>query len=136
MVVIGAALSSSSLSSEVDSVSPDGIRFYKCNEERLSSEGCHKYWLKSIWKGDSQGWLTGYCPRDSKGTLCYQGGVAWWYWKSGVIGDPVLKGFVHRDYQSPGNDTYLGDAKLISAKDYCYSVATRIFCMKPMNARD
>jgi hypothetical protein len=120
-------------SSEVDSVSPDGVRFYKCEDERSSSEGCYSFWLKSIWKGDSQGWRTGYCPGDSRGFLCYQGGVAWWYWKSGKIGDPILKGFFHRDYQSPGDDTYLGDAILVSKENFCYLAAGRTFCMKPMN---
>lgn len=126
--LVAGMMSSTAYSYETLSVSPDGIRFYECGDEKNSVEGCHTFWLKEIRNGDSQGWRSGYCINR----LCYQGGVAWWYWKLGNIGDSILKGFVQRDYQGPNNESLLGDAKLISRKNNCYLAANRTFCMVPM----
>jgi hypothetical protein len=125
------------------SQSPDGSTTYKCGAEKQSAEGCFNYWVKSYSPdlpksaGTSDGkWLAAYCKYynydNYKSYLCFQGGVAWWYWTSGAIGSQELKGFTHRDYSVPGNDNLLGTAKQIKGSKGCYSVRGRTFCMVPM----
>jgi len=114
---------------------PDGSRTYKCGAEKQSFMGCFNYWVKSsapdLPKADRTSdnkWSPAFCGKN----LCFQGGVAWWYWKSGAIGSQELKGFTHRDYSVPGNDNLLGTAKKIKGSKCCYLVAGRTFCMVPM----
>jgi hypothetical protein len=125
------------------SQSPDGSTTYKCGAEKQSAMGCFNYWVKSyspdLPKRDrtSDGrWLAASCKYynydNYKSYLCFQGGVAWWYWTSGAIGSQELKGFTHRDYSVPGNDNLLGTAKQIKGSKGCYSVRGRTFCMVPM----
>lgn len=119
-------------SQEVDSVSPDGLRFYSCKEEKNPYYGCYTYWLKSIVNGDSSGWHIGFCEERA----CHAGGVLWWGWRSGQLGDRVLGGFVHRDYEGPDNQSNLGDAIKLSGNNNCYQAAQRRFCMVRMNQPD
>ena len=115
---------------------PDGTQTYRCGSEKNSGMGCCTYWVKSVSPDlidqSSDGlWRPAACSDEGRG-LCYQGGVAWWYWSEGSIGDNQLKDFVHRDYTVPGNDNALGTALLVDPRKNCYRLAGRTFCMVPM----
>ena len=67
------------------------------------------------------------------------GGVPWWWWNKGKVGDPLLKGFGVRDYRLVNgfNDTSYGDAVRMKGKKYCYEVNWSgrywgTYCMVPM----
>ena len=123
------------------SKAPDGSTTYTCGDERGSAVGCFNYWVKSyspdLPKADRTNdgiWVAASCSSSAaEGGLCYQGGVAWWYWSRGAIGDQELTGFTHRDYSVPGNDNRLGTAIQIKGREGCYGVAGRTFCMIRMN---
>ena len=67
------------------------------------------------------------------------GGVPWWWWNKGKVGDPILKGFGVHDYRlvNGTNDTIYGDAVRMKSKKYCYEVNWSgkywgTYCMVPM----
>ena len=74
-------------------ISPDGKESYKCGSEKDSAMGCFTHWVRSVSPDLtdelSGAWRPAFCS-DEKSGLCYQGGVAWWYWAEGNIGDIEL----------------------------------------------
>lgn len=123
--------------------SPDMKTYYICGKEKNSAMGCYTHWvkshspdLKSDNNKDQVKWLPASCSSTKdKGGLCYQGGVAWWYWSAGEIGDSELQDFVHRDYASPKNETNLGTATRSTKGGFCYVARERTFCMIPMKKK-
>jgi hypothetical protein len=123
------------------SISPDGKETYLCGDERASHSGCYTHWVRTADENDRWGnWAPGWCPSEqTKGGMCWGGGVAWWYWKgAGQIGDPVLKDFWVRDYAglddpSKGQENPHGDAKRISGQGNCYQASSFKVCMAEMN---
>ena len=121
--------------------SPDQKVTYICGAEKNSAMGCFTHWVKSIRPDlesdvyvDTGKWRPAACSSTrEEGGLCYQGGVAWWYWSKGKIGDAELQDFVHRDYAGPKNETNLGNAFLAINGGYCYTARRRTFCMIPMS---
>ena len=136
----------SALADQVEmSWSPDRSVRYECGDEADSSIGCFNTWVLtegSVSDASMDGhWRPVKCinpSMSSDGGLCYQGGVAWWYWKRGDLGDPILFDFVHRDYAGPmidgrwRNDTPKGDARLDRNRDSCYVAMKQTYCMVPM----
>ena len=125
--------------------SPDHSTSYECGSEVDSAMGCFNTWVLTEGSvGDASmdhQWRPAKCinpSESSEGGLCYQGGVPWWYWSRGDLGDPVLFNFVHRDYAGPmingrwRNDTPKGNAKLHQSRNHCYVAMQQTFCMVPM----
>ena len=145
-VVFLALQFNSALADQVEmSWSPDRSVRYECGDEADSSIGCFNTWVLtegSVSDASMDGhWRPVKCinpSMSSDGGLCYQGGVAWWYWKRGDLGDPILFDFVHRDYAGPmidgrwRNDTPKGDARLDRNRDGCYVAMKQTYCMVPM----
>ena len=130
----------------MESWSPDRAMHYSCGDEADSAMGCFNTWVMTEGSVSDASmdhlWRPVKCinPSESaEGGLCYQGGVAWWYWSRGDLGDPVLFDFVHRDYAGPmvngrwRNDTPKGDARLDGQRDHCYVAMKQTFCMVPMH---
>ena len=116
------------------SIAPDGVTTYTCGVEKNSYIGCFDTWVRVTKKGKDGPWQ----PASCKDALCYQGGVAWWYWLGKeAIGAPVLTDFWVRDYDKTlnggrSNENPYGDAVRIDGEIPCYSVKKDIYCMKPM----
>lgn len=109
---------------------PDGHQEYFCTElQQGSAAGCYTHWTRTIHiNGRAGDWTPAICGD----TWCNQGGVPWWWWKEGKLGDPVLKDFWIRDYRRPNNNNPYGDARRLPGKTNCYSAKERIICMEQM----
>jgi hypothetical protein len=109
---------------------PDGVEEYICSElQESSAAGCYTHWTRTIYiNGKAWPWTPAICRESS----CNQGGVPWWWWNEGKLGEPVLKDFWIRDYKGPKNNNPYGDAKRIPGESNCYSVQERIICMQRM----
>ena len=132
-------------STETIYTSPDGKTTYQCGSESASAMGCFNYWVlmdgPKVSAEVKNRWRPAKCSNPD-GTpyqgLCYQGGVAWWYWQKGNIGDAVLYDFKHRDYAGPmingiwRNDTPKGNARKDHSRPGCYIAMTETYCMVPL----
>ena len=116
------------------SIAPDGATTYTCGLEKNSYIGCFDTWVRVTKQGKDGPWQ----PASCKEGMCFQGGVAWWYWHGKEeIGAPVLTDFWVRDYAKTlhggiSNENPYGDAVKIDGEIPCYSVKQNIYCMKPM----
>ena len=116
------------------SIAPDGATTYTCGLEKYSYIGCFDTWVRVTKQGNEGSWQ----PASCKDALCYQGGVAWWYWLGKEkIGAPVLTDFWVRDYDKTlnggkSNENPYGDAVRIGGEIPCYAVKENTYCMKPM----
>ena len=116
------------------SIAPDGVIIYSCGVEKNSHIGCFDTWVRVTKQGKDGPWQ----PASCKEGLCFQGGVAWWYWRGKeAIGAPVLTDFWVRDYDKTlnggkSNENPYGDAVRINGEIPCYSVKQNIYCMKQM----
>ena len=116
------------------SIAPDGVTTYTCGVEKNSYIGCFDTWIRVTKQGKDGPWQ----PASCKEGMCFQGGVAWWYWLGKeAIGAPLLTDFWVRDYDKTlnggrSNENPYGDAVRIDGKIPCYLVKKDIYCMKPM----
>jgi len=138
-----------------EQASPDAPQTYICDkDQRESAMGCHTHWcwhftqqdLEDLKTMNGVSWKPCYVITvknhpsisDPDG-LVNAGGVPWWWWERGSIGDLVLKRFAVHDYRlvNGANDTSYGDALRQKGNKYCYDVNWSgkywgTYCMIPM----
>jgi len=137
--------------------SPDGQQNYNCDKERkdFGSIECKTHWcwiftqqtlVEELKSMRGVGWRPCYVRADktnqsSSGPAGFvnAGGVAWFWWNKGQVGDLVLKRFAVHDYRQVNgfNDTIYGDAIRQKDRKYCYDVKWSgkywgTYCMVPM----
>ena len=137
--------------------SPDGQQQYNCDKERkdFGSIECKTHWcwiftqqtlVEELKSMRGVGWRPCFVRADktnqsSSGPAGWvsAGGVAWFWWNKGQVGDLVLKRFAVHDYRQVNgfNDTIYGDAIRQKDRKYCYDVNWSgkywgTYCMVPM----
>jgi hypothetical protein len=100
--------------------SPDSKVQYTCGQAH-GPERCRTHWC---WNQTSEDLIGLRKMEGIEWRPCYvgwtgvnNGGVSWWRWERGSIGDKVLHNFYVRDYRelrgAGDNDTFYGDAQQI-----------------------
>ena len=136
--------------------SPDGQQQYNCYKEQkdFGPIECKTHWcwhftqqdLEDLKKMNGVSWK--HCFVRSGETKCSSseatgwvsaGGVSWWWWNKGQVGDLVLKRFAVQDYRmvNGASGTIYGDAVRQKGSKYCYEVNWSgkywgTYCMVPM----
>ena len=131
-------LSGSVLACHGAQAQPDPLQNYVCGREAHSAAGCYTHWCMGYELSpqpttpskQDPSWMVCYVkPQRDGGVLVYQGGVAWWGWERGQLGDATLGDFWVRDYRTDRerdacgvNCTRYGLATQIKARPSCYRV--------------
>jgi len=136
--------------------SPDVQQHYNCYKEQkdFGPIKCKTHWcwhftqqdLEDLKKMNGVSWKpcfvrsgkTKRSASDASGWVS-AGGVSWWWWNKGQVGDLVLKHFAVQDYRmvNGASGTIYGDAVRQKDRKYCYDVKWSgkywgTYCMVPM----